>query len=79
MSIVVPHDVEEFVAGQIAAGRYQSEDEVLRSAMQALVELDDDLMAVQESISAWRSGDAGIPLDEAIEQILSAGHRGTDR
>ena len=79
MPIVVPHDVEEFVAGQIAAGRYQSEDEVLRSAMHALVELDDDLAAVQESIAEWRDGDAGVPLDEAIEQILSAGHRGSDR
>lgn len=79
MSIVVPQDVEEFVAHQIAAGRYESEDDVLRSAMQALAELDDDLLAIQDSLAEWRSGDAGVPLDEAIGQILSAGHRGTDR
>ncbi len=76
MPFVVPQDVAELVANQMATGRYHSGDEVLRSAMQALAEVDEDLAAVQQALSEWRSGDEGVPLDDAFRQIRVAGQRG---
>ena len=69
MPFVVPSDVEELVENHLASGRYQTGDEVLRSAMQALAETEDDGVAVQQAIDEWRNGDEGLPLDEAIRQI----------
>ncbi len=76
MSMVVPGDVGESVARHLATGRYQSADEVLRSAMLALAEFDEDLVAVQQAVAEWRDGDAGIPLDQAFQQIRQAGASG---
>ena len=76
MSIVVPRDVSQLVENQLASGRYQSADEVLRSAMAALTEFDEDLVAVQQAVAEWRNGDAGVPLDEAIQQIREGGRQG---
>jgi putative addiction module CopG family antidote len=73
MPIVVPPDVEQSVASQLATGRYSSEEDVLRSAMQALVEFDEDLVAVEQAIAEWRNGDPGIPLDEAFRRIRETG------
>ena len=56
--------------------RYRSGDEVLRSAMRALAEVDDDLVAVQQALSEWRGGDEGIPLEDAFRQIRAAGLNG---
>ena len=69
MPMSVPIDVSNFVAKQVASGRYKTADEVLRSAIHALAEQDKDLVAVQQAIAEWRDGDVGIPLDQAIEQI----------
>lgn len=76
MPIVVPHDVEEMVARQIASGRYQSDEEVLRSAMNALAEIDDDYLAIEEAVEGWRRGEPGIPLAEAFQQVREAGPSG---
>ena len=76
MSIVVPHDVEEMVARQIASGRYRSDEEVLRSALQALEEIDDDYVAIQEAVDGWRRGEPGTPLAEAFRQVREAGPGG---
>lgn len=73
MSIVVPHDVEEMVARQIANGRYRTDEEVLRSAMLALEEIDADYVAIQEAVDSWRRGEPGIPLAEAFRQVREAG------
>ncbi len=76
MSIVVPHDVEEMVARQIASGRYRTDEEVLRSALQALEEIDDDFLAIEEAIDGWRRGEPGTPLVEAFQQVREAGPGG---
>lgn len=69
MPLIVPPDVEALVAKQVASGRYRTEEDVLRSALEALTEADEDLAAVQEALKEWRTGDPGVPLDEAIRTI----------
>jgi putative addiction module CopG family antidote len=76
MPFVVPEDVEELVANQMASGRYRTCDEVLRSAMKALAEVDDDLDAVRQALSEWRGGDEGILLEDAFRQIRTGGPHG---
>jgi len=76
MSIVVPQDVAEMVARQIASGRYQSDDDVLRSAMLALEEVDEDYLAIEEAVGSWRKGEPGTPLAVAFRQVREAGPGG---
>ena len=76
MPFVVPRDVEELVADHLASGRYCSCDEVLRSAMQALATIDEDVSAVQQAVNEWRAGDEGIALADALKQIRVAASHG---
>jgi putative addiction module CopG family antidote len=64
-----PPDLQEMIASRLARGEYQSEEDVLRSALQALEQCEDDLSAVQEAIASWRAGDEGIPLAEAFQAV----------
>lgn len=69
MPFVVPLDVEELVVEYLATGQFESGDDVLRQAMQAFQELDQDLAAVREAIDELKNGDSGVPLDEAFQQV----------
>ncbi len=64
-----PPDLSQLVHEHMASGKYSSEDDLLRSALRALAEEEEDLAAVHEAIAEWRSGDDGVPLDEAFESI----------
>lgn len=64
-----PSDLQEMIAARLARGEYQSEDDVLRSALQALEQSEDDLAAVQEAIASWRAGDEGVPLAEVFQAV----------
>lgn len=59
MSYPFPADLQEFVRDQMATGRYQSEDELVREAFRALDEADSDLRAVREAIAHGRQGTRG--------------------
>ena len=50
----------------MSSGKYASEDELLRAALQALTEEEEDLAAVRESIGDWLAGDPGVPLESAF-------------
>ena len=76
MPIIVPHDVEAMVADQIASGRYQSGEDVLRSAMIALAEIDDDYLAIQDAMAEWQPGQPGTALADAFRQVREAGPGG---
>ena len=76
MSIIVPQDVEVMVARQLASGRYQSDQEVLRSAMLALEEMDEDFVAIQKAVDSWRRGEPGTPLADVFQQIRESGASG---
>jgi len=55
----------------MSSGKYASEDELLRVALRALSEEEEDLAAVRESIGDWLKGDPGVPLDAAFAAIRS--------
>lgn len=64
-----PPDLQELVGEQMASGKYASEDELLRSAIHALVEEEQDQGAVREALNEWRAGDPGVPLDDAFDAV----------
>jgi len=61
VAITLPPDVRRMVEAKLASGRYRDEEQVLREALRALTEQDEDLEAVCEAISEWKAGDAGVP------------------
>lgn len=69
MAYKFPPDVERAVEAWKASGRYDSTDDVLRDALQALSEQDDDLEAVREAVAALRAGDPGVPVAEVFEKL----------
>jgi putative addiction module CopG family antidote len=69
MSYSFPSDVKEMVQSRLASGRYSSEDDVLRDALRALSNEEDDVAAVREAIDEWRAGDEGIPLADAFDEV----------
>lgn len=69
MQFPLPPDVQDLIAAQLATGRYQSEEDVLREALRGLQEASDNAAAVQDAIDAWREGDDGLPMDQAFDLI----------
>jgi Arc/MetJ-type ribon-helix-helix transcriptional regulator len=69
MPYAFPPDLQALVGEQMASGKYASEDELLRSAILALVEEEQDQDAVREAVDEWRAGDAGVPLDDAFDAV----------
>lgn len=69
MSYAFPADVQELIAGRMAAGGYSTEEDVLRDALRALAEEEEDLAAVRGAVAEFRSGDAGLPLGEAFDLV----------
>jgi putative addiction module CopG family antidote len=70
MLYAFPPDLRKLIELHLDSGRYATEDEVLRDALRALAEEDEDLVAVREAVAEWRAGDVGTPLAEAFEQVL---------
>jgi putative addiction module CopG family antidote len=69
MSYPFPPDLVELVAERMSTGAYGSEDDLLRDALRALSEEEEDLLAVREAITEMEAGDPGIPLAEAFQAI----------
>jgi putative addiction module CopG family antidote len=64
-----PPDLQALVGEQMASGKYESEDELLRSALRALAEEEQDLDAVRESLAEWQADDLGVPHNDAFDAI----------
>ncbi len=64
-----PPDLDQLVRQQMALGNYQSEDELLRDALESLAAEASDLAAVCDALSELDAGDEGLPLDDAFDQI----------
>ena len=64
-----PSDVKKLVESHLASGRYSTEDDVLRDALRALSDEEEDIAAVQDAINEWRAGDEGLPLAEGFDQV----------
>lgn len=53
----------------MASGKYATEDELLRDALEALNAAASELEAIKTAITEWYAGDAGVPLSEGFDQI----------
>ena len=62
-------DVEELVKDRMASGNYQSEEDVLRDALEALRLEDEELRAIEEALDDVEDGDTGVSLDEAFASL----------
>jgi putative addiction module CopG family antidote len=69
MTVTVPDDIRDMVRDQLATGEYRDESDVLRAALKALADQSEDLQALRTAIADWRAGDAGVPLDEAFDEL----------
>ena len=69
MTYHLPADVEERVRSRMATGRYASEDDVLRDALDTLDTLEADAREVQVAIDAVKEGDAPVRLDQAFDAL----------
>jgi putative addiction module CopG family antidote len=56
----------------MATGAYTNEDDVLRDALRALRDEEDDLEAVRAAVTELQAGDPGTPLDEAFDIVRRA-------
>jgi putative addiction module CopG family antidote len=74
-----PPDLQELVVEQMASGRYASEEDLLRSALRALAEEEQDLEAVREALAELRAGDPGVPVAEAFAASRAKGQLGESR
>lgn len=66
-----PSDVQQLVTERMAAGSYASEDDVLREALRALADGEEDLRLVRDAVAEWRAGDEGVPVKEAFAALRS--------
>jgi putative addiction module CopG family antidote len=69
MRYAFPADLQKLINAYLASGRYANEDAVIREALIALTEEDEDNIAVRDAIAEWRSGDQGTPLADAFAHI----------
>jgi putative addiction module CopG family antidote len=69
MAYAFPPDVDQLVRRRMATGNYRSEDELLRCALEALTEQEDDLQAIREALAELAAGDPGQPLEEAFREV----------
>ena len=69
MGYAFPTDVQQMIDGRMAGGGYATEEDVLRDALKALAEEEEDLAAVREAEAEFHLGDAGLPLDEAFDLV----------
>ncbi len=79
MPYYLPEDLDQIVKERVATGRYRDADDLLRAALTALDEADANLAAIEASISEWKAGDDGLPLDNAFTEIRSQRHGLTDQ
>lgn len=76
MANLLPPDVQQTLTAWVASGKYANQDDVLRDALRALSDEQDDRQAVQEAIAELEDGDTGVPLRQAFEELREQhGHR----
>ena len=68
MTIHLPEDLERFVHDQVKAGRFPSEDEVVREALERLRRQSPPITPGMGSIGAMR--DDAEWLDQAVEHAM---------
>lgn len=69
MTYQFPADVEERVQARMATGRYATEDEVLREALDTLDDVEAEARELEAAIDAVKKGDVAVPLHEAFDAL----------
>lgn len=69
MHYAFPPDLSQLVANFMATGKYSSEDDLLRSALESIKEEEDDWTAISESLQDLNAGDTGLPLRQSFDEI----------
>ena len=69
MTYQFPPDVDQLIRDQMATGRYLSEADLLRDALRALADDEQDLAAIREAIADFEAGEPGVPLDAAFDAV----------
>lgn len=62
-------DIQELIGAHMSTGHYASEEDVLRKALMALEDAEEDLTAVREAIADYEAGVPSTPLDEAFASL----------
>ena len=61
--------LEALLQKQLATGDYASKEDVLLAALQSLDSQSEDWAAVNEALQTLESGDPGLSLDEAVQEV----------
>lgn len=71
MTYMVPPDVAAIIEAHVKSGRYASEEEVLRDALHALGDAqdDDDWAAIEEALAERDAGAQGVSVEEAFRIV----------
>jgi len=59
-------DVEDRIHAKMASGRYTSEDDLFRTALDTLDSVETEAQGLQAAIDAVKCGDAPVPLEDAF-------------
>ena len=75
MSYTFSPEVTALIQQQMATGRYRSEDDLLRDALERLIEEtvddeDDDWKAIRQGLEEVDRGEPGMSVDETFRWIL---------
>jgi Arc/MetJ-type ribon-helix-helix transcriptional regulator len=69
MSYQLTPTVESMMREKMASGRYDSEEQLLVEALQALDAEEEELRAIEEGLASVDRGEEGVSLDEAFRRL----------
>ncbi len=72
MPVQLPNELTSLVNERLATGIYANEEEVIRLALKALEESEEDLRTTRAAIEYFDRGGEGIPVAEAFAQARRA-------
>ncbi len=67
--IQLSESVQQLIQKKMASGKYDSEDELVREALESLDAEDEELHAIQDSLDDLDRGEEGLPLDEVFANL----------
>ena len=73
-----PPDLEDRIQASMASGRYASEDDLFRAALDTLESVETEAQGLQAAINAVKNGDAPVPLDDAFSALRQKYDLSTD-
>lgn len=72
MAIQLPDELEILVEARMATGHYDTQEEVIRLALEALRADEEDLAITRDAIKFFDEGGRGTPVAEAFAQVRDA-------